>query len=100
MNDDLEPTISFSDKDLSYYFTKIVQLSTCLIFRFEKKLFPNEKHISEDIINEDFIDDLKEEFLDEVFGISNKIKRDEYIQSVSKTAYWILSSRTLRSKIN
>lgn len=50
-------------------------------------------------VNEDFIDTMREEFLDAVFDVTNRMEREEWIKAVISKATWILTAQGIRKKV-
>jgi hypothetical protein len=91
--------ISSGDKDFTGSLTKLVELGTKLVYRFEKEVNSGESNVPEDRIDKDLIDELSENFLDTVFESSSKLERKIYLELVAKKAPWIFSGKLLREKI-
>lgn len=60
-----------------------MQLATNLVYRFEHEFCNGPKKIEEKL-TEGFLENLKEEFLDNVFGAKAKVTRMEYIEALAK----------------
>ena len=86
LQDSLQETISAGDKDFPKSFNKLIELATKLVYRFEQEVDGNTRSpqkVTEDKIDEDLLERLKENFLDEVFGNSSKLTRKEFMDHVA-----------------
>jgi hypothetical protein len=51
-------------------------------------------------LDEDKLEELSEEFLDEVFGSHSKMERKEYMEMVASSANWIFSASDVRKRVD
>lgn len=102
LQDSLQETISAGDKDFPESFDKLIGLATKLAYRFEGEVEGNggEAKISEDRINEDLLEKIRESFLDDIFGSSSKLTRKEYMEKVANKQNWIFSSKQVRDRVD
>ena len=70
------------------------------MYKFESEVTAGKEAVDETQIDEDFLDEVAEEFIDSVFGSSSKLERAEYMNIVSTKANWIFSGRMIRERIN
>ena len=101
LQDSLQETISAGDKDFAGSFNKLIELATKLVYRFEHEVEGNASapKVSEEKIDEDLLEKIKESFLDEVFGSSSKMSRKDYMEAVASKQNWISSSKQVRDKV-
>ena len=71
-----------------------------MIFKFEPEVNAGQSYVDESQIDEDFLDEIAEEFIDTVFGEASKLYRKEYMDIVAKKANWIFSGKAVRDRIN
>jgi len=93
LQDGLQETISANDKDLKDCFGRLIEMGTSNIHKWAK-LYGNksnkgvveifEKNDSQVKEWKKVIEIIKEKFLDDVFDVSSKIERKEFIMKVSK----------------
>ena len=50
-------------------------------------------------LNFELIEQLKEEFVESVFGVEMYIKREEFVENIAIQAPWILNSGDIRAKV-
>lgn len=95
----MQETISANDKDFKENFAKLINLATKLAYQYEAGYSGLEK-ASGDKITDDFIDELAENFLDEIFGANAKLPRKEYMETVANKQPWIFSSKKIRERVD
>ena len=50
-------------------------------------------------LNFELIEQLKEEFVESVFGVEMYIKREEFVENIATQSPWILNSGDIRAKV-
>ena len=50
-------------------------------------------------LTDEVIDEMYEEFIDNVFGDNSRLQRKDWVKKVSKSVGWILDSQEIRSKV-
>jgi hypothetical protein len=92
--------ISANDKDFQGSFFKLIELATKLVYRYESEVNPGVEKKSEDQITEERMDEIKEDFLNEVFDNSSKLTREEYMVAIAAKNNWIFNSTEIRKKVD
>ncbi len=102
LQDQLQDSISASDKDFEVSFFKVIDLGTKLAYKFEPEINPDST--AEDLQDKyEKIDDLKEtlaeDFLDQIFDTNSKLSRKEYIKLLVEKQQWIFSPKEIRATV-
>ena len=98
----LQDNISAMDSELQVYFSDIIHLSTSLMMKREAKENKGsyeDTEISLEAIDDDLIEEIRDDFLEAVFGFDSHIKRDNFITNVINKAPWVLDSELIRKKV-
>ena len=96
------PQITAGDKDLDPVFEKICTFATNDVFMFSQQagMLSKAVYTQEEIgklIN--CIDELKESWIDPIYGDSNKLESNMWVQRVIRDANWIFSSAAVRTRL-
>lgn len=100
LQDSLQETISAGDKDFSGTFDKLMELATNLVFKYEPEVNGGLMTGVVEPLNEDMLSDIRESFLDEVFGSSSKLSRKDYMDAVATKQNWIFNPKSIRERID
>jgi hypothetical protein len=92
LQDSLQENISACDKDFDDSFRAILVLSSQQLFTWQTELQGNSCPTFKSENFEDEMEEMKDEFLDAVFGAANKIKRLQYLKNVENKTPWIFST--------
>lgn len=103
LQDQLQESIAASDKDFDGSFDALIFLATKMVYMNESKIsgaapVRNEAYWNK--LDSDKMEEIREEFLDEVFGPQSKMARVDYMEAVAKKAPWIFSATEIRKKID
>lgn len=100
LQDSLQPMISANDKDFQGSFFKLIELATKLVYKWEPEVNQGVEKKSDEKITEDVMDEIKEEFLNDVFDNSSKLSRDEYMASIATKNHWIFNPTEIRKRVD
>ena len=103
LQDDMQETISASDKDFLRIFTKIILLSCYVLPRFYREETGKEYVTSyfpkvDTKEFEDECDNFKDQFLDDVYDQLSVLRREEFLTKVATEANWIFNIGMVRFK--
>ena len=98
--------IAADDKDFDVNFFKMLDLATELVIRFETQYGENKgaapaftaeqiKAIKDD----EMYEQLKEEFLNEVFGYGSSMDRNAWQEAVVEKTAWVFDPKQIRDKL-
>ena len=101
LQDSYAVSISANDKDFKPQFEELLLLATQVVDEQRSAILNKDRLLSEDQLQEiqDKFDDLREEFLDEVFGGDAKLDRKEWETEVANKASWIFDPEQIRVKL-
>ena len=102
LQDSLQDSISASDKDFPESFSKLIGLATKLVYRYEDEYGESRRESkldSEQAVTDDLLDQIKEDFLDNVYGAQAKLYREEYLAILSTKENWIFNPDQIRQKV-
>ncbi|CDW86845.1 UNKNOWN [Stylonychia lemnae] len=99
LQDSLQETISANDKDFPENFDKLILLATAMIYEFDHEQNNGPKKDIE-AINEDLLENIREEFLDNVYEARAKLGRKEYMEILATKQSWIFDPSKIRAKID
>ena len=54
-----------------------------MVFKFEPEVSAGQQYVDESQIDDDFLDEVAEEFIDGVFGNASKLDRKDYMNVVA-----------------
>ena len=108
LQDGLQDVISASDKDLKDCFGRLIEMASSVIHEWSQDFGDDE--VKSAGIDQVFgnsssndlkraIEEIEEEFLDQVFDVQSRIKREEFIKEVSKKAAFLYKPAEIRRRI-
>ena len=100
LQDNMQETISATDKDFPESFGKLIELATKFPYEMQPQfdLQMDKKDVSK--INEDLYDELKENFLDIVFDVAPKLSKKDYQELIIKKAPWLFNPKEIRAHVD
>eukprot|EP00347_Sterkiella_histriomuscorum_P018693 403344536 len=111
LQDGLQEQISANDKDLKDCFWRLLELASVQIHKWSQEVGDEEvKNVGIEQINmrdsqlekerwDQVYENIQEKFLDQIFDIHSRIKREEFIQAVVKKANYLFKPAEIRKRI-
>jgi hypothetical protein len=102
LQDNLQPMISASDKEFPDSFRTLIELATKLVYEYEPQVNSGETPVDPEKVTDEVIDNLREQFLDGIFGHASKMPRKEYMDAVAKkdNVNYIFNSKDIRQRVD
>ena len=79
LQDNLQETISANDKDFPENFNKLIQLATTLVYEYDREFNNGPSKPNDGEVPEDLLEEIREEFLDQVYDARAKLTRKDYM---------------------
>ena len=99
LQDNLQETISANDKDFPESFDKMINLATTMIYQYEHE-FQNGPFRPNDDLSEELLENIREDFLDNVYGARAKLTRKDYMELIATKQAWIFDPSKIRERID
>lgn len=108
LQDGLQEVISASDKDFKDCFKRMINMASTVIHQWSQQFGDEEvKNNGTDPIFGDAessawneaLDTIEEQFLDLIFDVQSRIKREEFIKEVTKNGVYLFKPAEIRKKM-
>eukprot|EP00347_Sterkiella_histriomuscorum_P004742 403359281 len=99
LQDNLQETISANDKDFPENFDKLMHLATSMVYEYEHEFYNGPVRFS-DNITDTLLEEIREDFLDQVYGARAKLTRKDYMEFISTKQNWIFNPSQIRKRID